>query len=52
MEIEDKPSSVRMSTVDKAIRNAAYIQDEIDKQWPAPFPLQLDGLATGTINVI
>jgi len=41
MEIEDKPSPVRMSTVDKAIRNAAYILREIDKKWPskasAPF---------------
>jgi hypothetical protein len=34
MEIEDKPSPVRMSTVDKAIRNAAYILGEIDKKWP------------------
>jgi hypothetical protein len=34
MEIEDKPSPVRMSTLDKAIRNAAYILGEIDKKWP------------------
>jgi hypothetical protein len=33
MEIEEKPSPVRMSTVDKAIRNAAYILGEIDKKW-------------------
>jgi len=34
MDLKDKPSPVRMSTVDKAIRNAAYILGEIDKKWP------------------
>src|SRR5260370_34765322 len=34
MGIEDKPSPFRMSTVDKAIRNAAYIIGAIDKKWP------------------
>jgi hypothetical protein len=38
MEIEEKPSPVRMSTVDKAIRNAAYILSEIDKKWPTKAP--------------
>jgi hypothetical protein len=38
MEIEEKPSPVRMSTVDKAIRNAAYILGEIDKKWPSKAP--------------
>jgi hypothetical protein len=41
MDVDEKPSPVGMSTVDKAIRNAAYILSEIDKQWPskaaAPF---------------
>jgi hypothetical protein len=38
MEIEEKPSPVRMSTVDRAIRNAAYILSEIDKKWPTKAP--------------
>jgi hypothetical protein len=38
MEIEKKPSPARMSTVDKAIRNATYILSEIDKKWPSKAP--------------
>jgi hypothetical protein len=38
MEIDDKPSPVRIMTVDKAIRNAAYILGEIDKKWPSEAP--------------
>ena len=41
MEIEEKPSPVRMTMVDKAVQNAAYILGQIDKKWstkaPAPF---------------
>ena len=36
MDVDEKPSPVRMSTVDKAIRNVAYILGEIDKNSPAP----------------
>jgi hypothetical protein len=40
-----------MSTVDKAIRNAAYILGEIDKKWPnkapAPFANSADARSTG-----
>ena len=38
MEIEEKPSPVRMTTVDKAIQNAAYILGQIDKKWPTKAP--------------
>jgi hypothetical protein len=38
MEIDDKPSPVKIITVDKAIRNAAYILAEIDKKWPSEAP--------------
>jgi hypothetical protein len=32
----------RMTTVDKAIRNAAYILSEIDKKWPTKAPASFD----------
>ena len=38
IEIEEKPSPVRMTTVDKAIQNAAYILGQIDKKWPTKAP--------------
>jgi hypothetical protein len=38
MDVDEKSSPVRMSTVDKAIRNAAYILSEIDKKWRTKAP--------------
>jgi hypothetical protein len=34
MELDDKPSPARIFTVEKAIRNAAYVLGEIDNKWP------------------
>jgi len=34
MDLDDKPSPAKVFTVEKAIRDAAYILGEIDKRWP------------------